>query len=177
MRNALLLSLPGFLLTLLLVSAGLRYAVGVRLKPKDDVTVQMVGWRAMAKQVQQVRAEMGVGGRKVFLAGNGYQYCALMAFYLPDHPPTYDMYLHYRLTMYAAHVERLKDHLGEDCLFLNDGRADDHDLRTVFERVTWDEPPFPIWRPPYNREPVRFIHIARCHGYRRYTGIEWAVGG
>ena len=83
----------------------------------------MVGWNRLAAHVQDIRADMERGGRKVFIAGNGYQYCALMAFYLPDHPPTYDMYLHYRLTMYAAHVERLKLHLGEDANFINDGRA------------------------------------------------------
>ena len=165
------------LLTLLLVSPELRQAVGIRLKPKDDVTVQMEGWRSMAAHVQQLRTDMERGGHKVFLAGNGYQYCALIAFYLPDHPQTYDMFLHYRLTMYAAYVTRLKTHLGEDAIFLNDGRADDHDLRTVFEHVEWEEPPFAIWRRPLNIEPVRLIHIGRCYRYRRYTGLEWAVGG
>ena len=172
-----LVLVPSVLLTVLLISPDLRQAVGIRLKPHDDVTTQMVGWNRLAAHVQDIRADMERGGRKVFIAGNGYQYCALMAFYLPDHPPTYDMYLHYRLTMYAAHVERLKSHLGEDAIFINDGRADDADLRAVFERVEWEEPPLAIWRRPLNKEPIRFLHIARCYGYRRYTGLDWAVGG
>jgi 4-amino-4-deoxy-L-arabinose transferase-like glycosyltransferase len=179
-KRGLLLSLvvvPSALLTLLLISPGLRQAVLVRLKPSEDVTTQMVGWNSLATHVQAIRTDMERGGRKVFIAGNGYQYCALMAFYLPDHPLTYDMYLHYRLTMYAAHVERLQLHLGEDAIFINDGRADDADLHAVFERVEWEEPPFLIWRRPLNAEPVRIIHIARCYGYRRYTGLDWAVGG
>ena len=164
------------LLTLLLVWPGLRQSVGVRLKPGNDVTTQLAGWSGLAAHVGRVRSEMERGGRRVFVAGNGYQYCALMAFYLPDHPPTYDLFLHWRLTMYAAHVEQLKGRLGEDAVFVNDGEADDEDLRAVFERVEWD-PPYPIWQRPTYDTPVRYIHIARCYGYRRYMGLDWAVGG
>ncbi len=164
------------LLTLLLVWPALRQGVGIRFRPGDDITTQLTGWSGLAARVQQVRGEMERGGRRVFVAGNGYQYCALMAFYLPDHPPTYDLFLHWRLTMYAAHIEQLKPHLGEDAVFLNDGEADDQDLRAVFERVEWD-PPYAIWQRPTYSTPVRYIHIARCYGYRRYTGLDWAVGG
>ncbi len=164
------------LLTLLLIWPALRQGVGIRFRPGDDITTQLTGWSGLAAHVQQVRGEMERGGRRVFVAGNGYQYCALMAFYLPDHPPTYDLFLHWRLTMYAAHIAQLKPHLGEDAVFLNDGEADDQDLRAVFERVEWD-PPYPVWQRPTYAAPVRYIHIARCYGYRRYTGLDWAVGG
>ncbi len=167
--------LTSALLTVLMLSPELRSAVGIRLQPKDDVTTQMYGWRDLAAHVQEVRKDMAKSGQPVFIAGNGYQYCALMGFYLPDHPPTYDMFLHWRLTMYAAHVERLEAHLGDNAIFFNDGESDVNDLRQIFERVEWD-PPFPIRRAG-SPTPIRYVHIARCYGYRRYTGLNWAVGG
>ncbi len=86
------------------------------------------------------------------------------------------MFLHFRLTMYAAYVDRLKQRLGQDAIFINDGEVDDRDLREVFERVEW-ELPLPIWRRPLYNEPIRFLHIARCYNYRRYVGLDWAQGG
>ncbi|HZP83983.1 MAG TPA: hypothetical protein VFB21_20250, partial [Chthonomonadaceae bacterium] len=164
------------LLTVLLLFPALRLGL-IRLPPRADTSNTAYGWRQVAARVQQIRREMEQGGRRqVFVAGNGYQYPALMAFYLPDHPETYDMFLHFRLTMYAAYVERLKLRLGQDAVFVNDGKVDDADLRQVFERVEW-EPPLPVWRRPLYDRPIRFIYIARCYGYRRYTGLDWARGG
>jgi hypothetical protein len=56
------------------------------------------GWRQLAARVQQVRAEEERKG-PVFLGSNGYQYPALLAFYLPDHPETFDFHMHSRLDM------------------------------------------------------------------------------
>lgn len=150
--------------------------LGVHLTPDKDVTNTAYGWRRLAGHVERMRREMQSGGRRVFVAGNGYQYAALMAFYLPDHPITYDLFLHFRLTMYAAYVADLKRHLGEDCIFINAGEADDSDLRSIFTRVEWQRP-FAIWRHPLYAGPIAMIHIAKCYGYRRYVGLTWASGG
>jgi dolichol-phosphate mannosyltransferase len=171
-----ILGLSAFL-TVALLAPGVRQALGIKLPPDQDVSNTAYGWRELAAHVQQMRVDMErADGRKVFVAGNGYQYTALMAFYLPDHPETHDLFLHFRLTMYAAYVEQLKNHLGEDCLFINAGEVDDHDLRQIFKRVEW-QPPFDIWRRPLYAVPVSTIHIAKCYGYRRYVGLEWARGG
>ena len=170
-------ALTGLVLTLLLIFPALRYALGVHLPPDADTSNTAYGWREMARHVQQTREEMGQGGRNpVFLVGNGYQYCALLAFYLPDHPRVQDMFLHFRLTMYAAYVEELKDHLGQDAIFVNDTQAEDRDLRALFERVEW-EAPLPIYRRPYYSEPIHTLYIARCYHYRRYIGTDWHEGG
>jgi 4-amino-4-deoxy-L-arabinose transferase-like glycosyltransferase len=164
------------LLTLLLLAPSLRAAIGVRLPPEADVSNTTFGWRALARHVQTLRQEMERSGHRVFLAGNGYQYIALMAFYLPDHPEAHDLFLHFRLTMYAASVETLKQHLGEDALFINAGEVDDADLRKIFTDVVW-QPAFAIWRRPLYSQPIAYIHIAKCYGYRRYIGLQWASGG
>jgi hypothetical protein len=165
----------GIVLTVAMIFPQIAYASGIRVKADKDQTNSLIGWRETAARVQQVRNEMG-RARPVFIAGSGYQYCAELAFYLPDHPMTYDMFLHYRLDMYAAYVEDLKLRMGTDAIFVNDGETEDSDLRTVFTDVTWD-PPFEIFRHPYYSKPIRTVHIARCKGYRLYTGTSWHVGG
>lgn len=168
--------ITGGALTLLLMLPGLRKDIGLHLPPDADVTNSAYGWRSLAARIQRLRHEMGLTGRPVFVSGNGYQYIALMAFYLPDHPETHDLFLHNRLDFYAAYVERLKAHMGEDSLFINAGEANDADLRLVFTQVKW-QPPFPIWRRPLYTEPITYIHLAKCHSYRKYTGLAWARGG
>ena len=166
----------GFFLTLVLLSPGLRKSIGIRIPADTDLSNTAYGWREMAAHVQKLRDEAKREGRTVFLAGNGYQFPALMAFYLPDHPETFDLFLHYRLTMYAASVENLKSHLGEDCLWINENPSEDPYLREIFTKVEW-QTPIPIWRRPYNDVPIRTLYIAKCYGYRRYVGLDWAEGG
>jgi hypothetical protein len=163
-------------LSAVMVSPDLRHVLHVKLPPEADLSNTAYGWKEVAQRIQQSRQEMGAGGKNVFLVGSGYQYCALLAFYLPDHPETQDLFLHYRLTMYAAHVESLKNRIGQDALFINENQVEDGDLRQLFEQVEW-EPTLEIWRRPYYTEPIRKLYIARCRNFRRYVGLEWAVGG
>ena len=164
------------LLTVLFLSPGLRQAIGLRLPPDADLSNTTTGWRETAAKVEQVRREMETSGRPVFVAANDYQYAAEMAFYLPDHPRTQDLFLHFRLTMYAAYIDNLKTHLGEDAVFVNENKSEDKYLRQIFESVTWDAP-YPIYRKPYYAGPIRTVHIARCRNFKRYVGLEWAEGG
>ena len=171
------IGLLSLLPTLLLVSPSLRFALGLRLKPDADTSNTAYGWREVAGRVQQVREAMARDGHtRVFIAGNGYQYPALLAFYLPDHPETEDMFIHNRLTMYAANVENLQGKLGEDAIYVNDNQVEDADLRYEFTRVEW-ELPLVIYRRPYSVEPIRTVFIARCYGYRRYMGLRLHEGG
>lgn len=175
-RQTTLIVASSGILTLLMVSPELRYRLGIRLSVLADHTNTMYGWRETAARLQQIREEMQRQGRTVFIASDGYQFTALMAFYLPDHPPTYDLFLHGRLTMYAAHVQDLKARLGQDAIFINSNRSNEGDLKQLFERVEW-EAEYPIWRRPYYRAPIRRMQFARCYRYHRYVGLQWAVGG
>ena len=172
-----LIGLLSLLPTVLLVSPPLRLVLGIHLKPDADTSNTAYGWREVAGRVQQVRTAMAQGGHPhVFLAGNGYQYPALLAFYLPGHPETNDMFIHNRLTMYAAYVENLQGKLGEDAIYVNENQVEDAALRYEFERVEW-EPPLAIYRRPYSSEPIRTVFIARCYGYRHYMGLRLHEGG
>lgn len=164
----------GLFLTAGVMIPGIRLGLGIRIAPDKDQSNMLFGWRELAARVQQIRDQEK--GRRLFLVGNGYQYCALLAFYLPDHPETHDLLMHNRLNMYTAYNERLKDHLGDDAIFIDDNESNDRDLRAVFERVEW-EPPFEQWRRDVYPMPIRTVHIARCRNYRLWTGLKWADGG
>ncbi len=154
-------SATGLLLTLVMVFPAIGYGAGIHLKPDADLTNQSVVWIEIADRVEQVRNEMSNGGaRPIFIAGSGYQYPALLAFYLPDHPYTTDMFLHYRLDMYAAYVDQLRPRIGQDALFINENKVEDGDLRRVFTTVEWD-PPLLIYRRPYYSSPFeQYILLA-----------------
>ncbi len=163
--------------TVLLISAPLRLLLGIHLKPDADISNTAYGWRKVAERVQKVRSEMAAEGHShVFIAGNGYQFPALLAFYLPDHPETNDMFIHNRLTMYAAYVENLQEKKGYDAIYVNENEVEDAPLRYEFERVEWEQP-FPVYRRPYSTDPIRIVHIARCYGYRHPMGLLWHEGG
>jgi len=78
--------------------------------------------------------------------------------------------------MFAAHIDRLKARLGENAVYVNDNNIEAKYLNQIFERVEWEEP-IPIWRRYYSKEPIRYLYIARCYGYKRFVGIDWHEGG
>ena len=163
-------------LTLLMLSPWLRGKLGIRQKAQDDIANKMTGARIMASEVDAIRAEMRKEGRPVFIAGNDYQTCALLAFYLPDHPQTFDLFLGYRLNYYAADIDTLKAHLGENAIYVNESRGEDAELHTLFDRMEWAGP-FPIWRRPYFAQPIRSHYYGRCYHYTRFIGLTQAHGG
>jgi hypothetical protein len=163
-------------LTVVLITPALQDRMGIKIRPEDNPVNSTTGWKFTAARVEQVISEMAQGGHKVFIMGSGYQYCGEMAFYLPGHPPTQDMFLHYRLTMYAAYIEQLKKRMGQDAVFVNETTAEAHDLSELFTEVRWD-PPLPVYRPGDHTTPIRTVYIARCRGMRRYVGLSWARGG
>ena len=167
----------GVIVVPILLIPSIRTGVGIHFRPWEDATNTALGWREIAARVQQSRKEFARGNRiPIFLAGNGYQHCAELAFYLPDHPETHDLFLHNRLTMYAANVDELRQHLGQDALFIDDSESNASDLGQLFDSVEW-EPPLKVWRRPVYDEPIHIVHIARCRGMRRFVGLQWAEGG
>jgi len=170
------IALTSGLLTLLMLCPWLRLKVGIRQDADADISNRTYGARQMAREVDAVRADMLQEGRPVFIAANDYQTCSLLAFYLPDHPRTYDLYLDSRLNNYAVDADEIQRHLGENAIFIDTSKDDDETLRTLFDRAEWSEP-FPVWRRPYFAGPIRTHYYARCYGFRRFIGFTRAKGG
>jgi len=165
----------GVLLTLVAVLPGLGARMGIRLAPDRDQTNTVIGWRALAAHVDE-SSNSEPHPKGLFIAGNGYQNCSELAFYMRGRPSTHDLFMHNRLDMYAADVERLRLHLGEDAIFVDDSNVNEADLKRLFEEVVW-EPPYNVWRKPEYSVPIRTLYIAHCRRFKRYVGLEWAQGG
>ena len=163
-------------LTLLLLLPSLRFKAGIRQKPGDDLGNRMYGGRQMGREAGAILAEMQKEGRPVFLAGNDYQTCALLAFYVPGHPQTYDLFLGYRLNFYAAHIDDLKGYLGANALYVNETTGETPELQTLFQSVEWTGP-FPVWRRPYFQQPIRSHYYGRCYRFQRFIGLSRSHGG
>ena len=163
-------------ITGVMIVPSFRVALGIRIPVDQDLSNTAYGWREMAEYVQPVRARLEKEGKPVFIAANDYQYASALAFYLPDRPETYDLFLHTRLSMFAAYLDRLQAQLGNNAVYVNDNDREAEYLEQIFERVEW-EAPIPIWRRNYSKEPIRTLYIARCYGYKKFVGSEWHEGG
>ncbi|MDE2127963.1 MAG: glycosyltransferase family 39 protein [Armatimonadetes bacterium] len=169
--------ITGSVLCALILWPSSRRLIHLRLKAKTDVTNTTHGWRSLAHEVAILRSVTeSKTGRPVFVASNGYEYCSEMAFYLPDHPQTWDLFLHNRLDTYATSIDQLRAHLGESAIFVSDSQQSDKDLRAIFGSVEW-QPPMPVYRPGVYRGAIKTNYIALCGNFNRYEGLNWASRG
>ena len=112
-----------------------------------------------------------------FIFGINYRMPSEAAFYLPDHPQTYSLFLHDRANEYMFWEDQ-KDLIGRDAILIHDAPTPDHidDARAVFESVEL-MPPLKITRPEvYGSAPVRTIQIYRCHNFKGYDVKLWQKG-
>lgn len=154
------------------------YAMGAaalfKKHPESDRLNEFHGWRTMAARVQTERDAMGTNP---FIFGINYRMPSEAAFYLPDHPQTYSLFLHDRANEYMF-WENQKDLIGRDAILIHDAPTTDHidDARAVFESVEV-MPPLKITRPEvYGSAPVRTIQIYRCHNFKGYDVKLWQKG-
>jgi hypothetical protein len=128
---------------------------------------EALGWRALGERVGEIRA--AAPGRYPFLLAPDYGLASELAFYVPGHPPAYD------LDRSAKHQYNYwpgpETRVGQDALFVNQGEdpslADR--LRRAFAEVEAPEL-LPVSR---RGEVIKTFFIYRCHGYRgrRAAGI------
>jgi hypothetical protein len=136
-------------------------------------TNELYGWRTLAGRIQQERVAMG---GDPFVFGINYRMPSEAAFYLPDRPPTYALFLNYKASeyMFWENPDALR---GRNAIFLNDTDNQDHfgDLRAVFARVEPQPPLFITRNPPYTT-PIRTVQIVRCYGFKGYDVKKWQDG-
>jgi 4-amino-4-deoxy-L-arabinose transferase-like glycosyltransferase len=71
----------------LIITVALHETRWLNLPPKKDPMNRTRGWTSFAQRVEQARRTTGAE----ILIGDRYQTAALMAYYLPDHPPTFNV--------------------------------------------------------------------------------------
>ncbi len=165
------------LLSVCVLFPNLLYGAGLRLpRATSDRTNELYGWRTLAARVAQEQAAMSANGPRPFVFGINYRMPSECAFYLPDQPQTYSLFLHDRANEYLFWED---EHalMGRDAVFVNDTDTHDHfqDLRAVFTRIA-PQPPLLIYRLPYGRVPIRTVQIVRCYGFKGYDRARWQDG-
>lgn len=150
--------------------------VALHVKPNASVdrSNEMYGWRETAARVERERQALG-GPSRAFVFGINYRIPSQLAFYLPDHPVTYQLALHERASNYMF-WEDPNRRIGDNAVFVNDAGGLDGlpECRAIFARVDV-RPPLEIHRWPY-KEPIRVLQIYRCYGFKGYDRRKWQDG-
>jgi len=76
-----------------LISAGLFFILGLSVVTLPNVPLgdgnTWSGWRAGARKVENLKAELAIKGQDAFIFSTNYKVASLLRFYLDDHPRTY----------------------------------------------------------------------------------------
>ncbi|MGO8670876.1 MAG: glycosyltransferase family 39 protein [Capsulimonadaceae bacterium] len=150
-------------------------AVALAPYAKVDRINELYGWRTLAARIAAERRAMG---GDPFVFGINYRMPSEAAFYLPDRPQTYSLFLNDRANQYMFWEDE-RALIGRNGIFVDDSDTPDHldDLRAVFRRVDV-EPPLLVHRnPPYGpTTPIRTVQITRCYDFKGYDVRRWQQG-
>lgn len=139
-------------------------------KEMDDIDplARLRGWRVLADFVDDQRQEMPP---TTFVMCDDYMQTAEMAFYLPDHPPTYcaGPYFGKRFSQYDMWSDRRLDPtsplVGRDALYVGKGGGLPDEVENAFEDVE-KLPELPI---RVRGTLVRTFKVWRCHKFKGMT--------
>jgi hypothetical protein len=163
------------LLSMVSLYPSLVYSVGLKYKhPSKDRFMELYGWKTLGNRVQQERFAMGTDP---FIFGINYRMPSEAAFYLPDQPQTYSLFLNDRANEYMFWEDPTKL-VGRDAICIHDTDGPDHldDLRQVFRRVEVQKPLLVYKNPPYPNKPIRTIQVYRCYHFNGYDVKKWQDG-
>ena len=151
-------------------------AFRVSIDPTQDRFNELHGWRQLGERLTLERAAMRqFGGGDPFVFSVNYRLPSEAAFYMPDQPQTYSLFLHDRANeyMFWENPAQLKGH---NAIYIDsDGTDHFHDLRVVFQRIA-PQQPLQIFRNPPYATPVRTVQIVRCYGFKGYQPRRWQKG-
>ncbi len=136
------------------------------------------GWNEIADRVQAVRARVQrETGRDPFIAATNYRLNSVLAFYLPDQPQTYGLYLNSRRDQYVVWTDPARL-VGRDAIlvFDNDEAAQNAIplARRYFATVA-EEPPIALTRPGF-KGPIKTWYVYVCRDFKGYDPTVHATG-
>jgi undecaprenyl-diphosphatase len=107
------------------------------IPPRFDPTTRLRGWAELGAEAGRLRAAMPRPAQTILLSDQ-YQVTSELAFYVPGHPPAYNLPLGRRRNQYDL-WDAPADRLGWDALYVEEGvRLLDTRVMAAFDRV--DEP-------------------------------------
>ncbi|MBI3890727.1 MAG: glycosyltransferase family 39 protein [Candidatus Wallbacteria bacterium] len=148
---ALIAALP---FTILAYDFDLVHGLGLGLKPKQDPTTRMRGWKELGLAVGTELAKLPVAARP-FVLGDSYQSTAELAFYVPGRPRAYCADIGRRRCQYD-YWPGFDRFLGRDAVYATEGDIPrpHHILRRAFQS--------------YERAPT-FVYTRRDREWRTFS--------
>ncbi|MEZ0360589.1 MAG: glycosyltransferase family 39 protein [Hydrogenobacter sp.] len=131
---------------------------GKFLPPEKDPTKFLVGWRSLAKRVD----ELYTGNELVF--SPQYQVSAELAFYMKGTPQTYCVNLGRRMNQYDLWKDGMKAYIGKDAIFVSVGPIQKRVL-DAFDGIIKED----IYRVFWRGKEVSVFYIYKLKNYR---GLE-----
>jgi 4-amino-4-deoxy-L-arabinose transferase-like glycosyltransferase len=126
--------------------------------PSDDPLARLKGWRALARAVEALAAQMP---RPPFLLSDRYQISSELAFYVRGQPRTYNVNLGRRLNQYDL-WDGLSTLAGHDAIYVQPESAElPQPLRATFHTCDQGKP---VIIEELGRELKRF-YVFRCLGF------------
>jgi hypothetical protein len=125
------------------------------------------GWSQIIPSVQDARARLQAEGKPVFLAGTNYRVPSLLAFLLPDHPETAELYFATRHDQYWFWTKP-ENLVGQNALLvLDDPKKETLALaRRYFDSVT-ELAPARAYRPGFSGA-VKTWYLYECRNFKGY---------
>ncbi|GAB4458631.1 MAG: hypothetical protein OHK0029_20140 [Armatimonadaceae bacterium] len=150
--------------------------VGLRLTAfQAQKLLETYGWDPVMRGVQAARERLEAEGKPVYLAGVNYRVPSLMAFHLPDHPRTVELFFATRRDQYFFWTDPDKMIGANVVLCVDDDKKEVLPLaQRYFESVETIEPV--IVRHPGFTGEVKHWRIHLCRGFKGYDPEEHVEG-
>ncbi len=157
--------LAGFGVTLSIVITSIAlaqvYFPFLPLEAGKNPVARTMGWHQLASRVE---AHRSTEGQLLPVVTDRYQYSALLAYYLPDHPETYTLAPHRRAQQYE--VWNQYDKLtSQDVLYITNTPAIHCEVKRYFSSTQFLEHVEITWQ----HKQIRSFYIFRCTGFKGFT--------
>ncbi len=153
------------LAVLLLFAVITHYPSIINLPVKQDPTSRLQGWEELGKKTDTAHADMRQVSKEIFIFSDKYQVSSELAFYMKEHPVTFNINLGRRMNQYDL-WEGLEGLLGFDALFVRMGNKPfPEELKGSFDSFTKEL--FTVHRK--DGKVLREYSIFKCYNFSGFN--------
>ncbi len=147
----------------ILPALGIRVSASLAQKANETY-----GWPEVMVPLQAARKQLEAEGKPVFLASTNYRVPSLLAYHLPDHPETYELFLSARHDQYWFWTKP-ETLVGQNALLCLDDPKPQAlaQARLYFDSVE-ELAPIDVYRPGFDG-PVKSWRLYACRNFKGYN--------
>jgi hypothetical protein len=153
-----------------LPALGLKVDAFTAQKPNETY-----GWPEVTAGLQAARARLAAEGKPVFLAGVNYRVPSLMAFLLPDHPETVELFFDTRRDQYFFWTDPARLVGQNAVLCVDDDKKEAVEIARRYFASVETLPPILVYRPGF-LGPVKYWRVHLCRDFKGYDPTAHVKG-